>query len=235
MEHESAELRAAAATVAADRFRDDVQWLADDEREGRGIGTEGLAESARWIARRYRQLNLESLGKEGYLQSFEVPTSVAARPGTAVTVDNAAVAAGSFQPASFSGNGTVSAPVVVAGYGITIPEQGYDDYKGVDVKGKIAVVRRFTPAGGPFGEKAAQQRYSELRYKAFNAREHGAAGLIIVDLPAAGGTTPPTDEAPLPGLAIDRSEAPGGDAGLPVVSLKRDAGAGSSPAATRPI
>ncbi|HEV7508288.1 MAG TPA: M28 family peptidase [Thermoanaerobaculia bacterium] len=227
VDHASAELTPAVATAAADRFRDDVRWLADDAREGRGIGTEGLAESSRWIARRFRQLSLESLGAEGYFQTFEVPMAVAARPGTAVTVDGAAVAAGGFQPASFSSNGTVAGPVVAAGYGITATDLGVDDYKGIEAKGKIVVVRRFTPEGGKFAQKDAEQRYGDLRYKAFNAREHGAAGLIIVDSPAGspGSTTPPPAEAPLPSLAIDRSEAAGGDAGLPVVTVKRETGA----------
>ncbi len=227
VDHASAELRPAEATVAADRFRDDVTWLADDARQGRGIGTQGLAESSRWIARRFRQLNLESIGKDGYFQSFQVPVGVSAKPGTAVTVDGAAVAADGFQPASFSSSGTVAGPVVAAGYGITAADFGVDDYKGVEAKGKIVVVRRFTPEGGALAQqKDAEQRYGDLRYKAWNAREHGAAGLIIVDSPAGnpGNTTPPA-EAPLPSLAVDRTEAAGGDAGLPVVTLKRDAGA----------
>jgi Tol biopolymer transport system component len=225
VEHESAELRAAVATVPAGRFRDDVRWLADDEREGRGIGSEGLAESSRWLARRFRDLSLESMGADGYFQSFEVPMAVAAKPGTAVMVDGAAVAAGSYQPASFSSNGAVAGPVVAAGYGITAADLGVDDYKGIDAKGKIVVVRRFTPEGAPFDKKDAEQRYGDLRYKAFNAREHGAAGLIIVDSPGGTpGNATPAAESPLPSLAIDRSEAAGGDAGLPVVSLKRDLG-----------
>ncbi|HEX3556865.1 MAG TPA: M20/M25/M40 family metallo-hydrolase [Thermoanaerobaculia bacterium] len=208
-------------TAAAERFRDDVRWLADDEREGRGIGTEGLDETSRWLARRFRELSLESVGGEGYFQSFEVPVAVAARPGTAMTVDGAAVARDAFQPAAFSSSGQAAGPVVAAGYGITASELGIDDYKGIEAKGKIVVVRRFTPEGGPFAQKDAEQRYGDLRYKAWNAREHGAAGLIVVDAP--NGSTPPA-EAPLPSLAIDRSEAAGGDAGLPVVTLKRDAG-----------
>ncbi len=111
--------------------------------------------------------------------------------------------------------------MVAAGYGITAPELGVDDYKGVEVKGKIVVVRRFTPTGAPFDQPDAERRYGDLRYKAWNAREHGAAGLVVVDLPA--GT--PGDEAPLPALTIDNTGIGGGDAGLPVVVVKRAAGA----------
>jgi Tol biopolymer transport system component len=209
-------------TAAADRYRDDVRWLADDTREGRGIGTAGLEEASRWLAARFREIGVAPAGEDGgYFQRFDVPVAVEARPGTAVKIDGAVVAREDFQPASFSGNGEAAGEVVAAGYGITASELGVDDYKGIDAKGKIIAVRRFTPEGGPFADDKAQRRYSDLRYKAWNAREHGAKGLIVVDLPA--GKT--SDEPPLPNLVIDATEAGGGDAGLPVVTLKRTAGA----------
>lgn len=218
---------AAPETAAAGRFRDDVRWLADDAREGRGIGTKGLEEASRFLAARFGELGLAPAGDHGgWLQSFDVIVAVEARPGTAVAVDGVPVPREDFQPASFSGDGEVAAEVVAAGYGITATELGIDDYKGVEAQGKIVVVRRFTPDGGPFAEKSVEQKYGDLRYKAWNAREHGAKGLIVVDLPPAppdNGT--PGAEAPLPGLAVDRTESPGGDAGLPVAVLKRDAGA----------
>jgi len=212
----------AAETAAAGRFRDDVRWLADDAREGRGIGTPGLEEASRWLATRFREIGAEPAGDGGsFFQSFEVPVAVEAGPGTAVSLDGKPVERGDFQPASFSANGEVAGEAVAAGYGITAPELEIDDYKGVEARDKIVVVRRFTPEGEAFAKKDVEQRYSDLRYKAWNAREHGAKGLIVVDLPA--GT--PADEAPLPTLAIDVTEAGGGDAGLTVVILKRAAGA----------
>jgi len=209
-------------TAAAGRFHDDVRWLADDAREGRGIGTAGLAEASRWLADRFREIGLAPAGEDGgWFQSFTVPVGVEARPGTAVAIDGAPLAADTFRPASFSGNGAAAGEVVAAGYGITAPELGIDDYKELAVKGKIVAVRRFTPEGGPFAKKEAEQRYGDLRYKAWNAREHGAVGLIVVDLPAG---PSPADESPLPGLAIDATGA-GGDVGLPAVVVKRAAGA----------
>jgi hypothetical protein len=66
-----------------------------------------------------------------------------------------------------------------------------------------------------------ERRFGDLHYKAFNAREHGAVGLLVVDLPevAAGKTAP--DEAPLPALRVDTL----GDGGLPIAVLTRAAGA----------
>lgn len=215
-------------SAAAERFGADVRWLADDAREGRGIGTAGLEAASRWLAARYQEIGLAPAGDDRggtFFQSFDVPVSVEAGPGTAVAIDGAPVARGDFQPASFAANGDVTAEVVVAGYGITAPELGIDDYKGVEAKGKIVVVRRFTPGGEAFSKREVEQRYSGLRYKAWNAREHGAVGLIVVDFPESTPEGAPGDEAALPTLRVDLSEVSAGDAGLPVVVLKRSAGA----------
>jgi Tol biopolymer transport system component len=208
---------------AADRYRDDVRWLADDTREGRGIGTRGLEEAGKWIAVRFRESGVEAGGEDGgWFQAFDVPVAVEARPGTAVVLDGKTLEREAFQPLPFSADGEISGEVVAAGFGITAPDSGIDDYKGIDVAGKIAAVRRFTPQGGPFENKDVEQRYGDLRYKAWNAREHGARGLIVVDLPAAASDAP---ESPLPGLRVDSSIAAGGDAGIPAVAVTRAAGA----------
>ena len=125
--------------------------------------------------------------------------------------------------------------MVAAGYGITAPELGIDDYKGIEAKGKIVAVRRFTPEGGPFADTAVERRYGDLRYKAWNAREHGAAGVIVVDFSDADASRrPPSRRSPRSGLdAIDA----GGDVGLPAVVVKRAAGsplfAGQAPRRAR--
>jgi hypothetical protein len=162
-----------------------------------------------------------------WFHTFEVPVEVEIGPATAVEIDGRPVAAEELRPASFSSetaSGPAAAEVVAAGYGITAPELAIDDYRGVEAEGKVVVVRRFTPEGGPFEDEAVERRYGDLRYKAWNAREHGAVGLIVVDLPAvAEGAELPAD-APLPSLSVD-GIATGGDAGLPVVVLAREAGA----------
>ncbi|MEA2599984.1 MAG: hypothetical protein QOF89_976 [Acidobacteriota bacterium] len=209
-------------TAAAERFHDEVSWLADDAREGRGIGTKGLEEASRWLADRFRAAGAEPAGDgNGWFQSFEVPVAVAAKPGTAVTLDGKALAREDFQPSSFSGSGNASGDLIAAGYGISAPELEVDDYKGIDAKGKIVVVRRFTPEGGPFEKKETELRYGDLRYKSWNAREHGAKGVVIVDYPAS--STPPA-ESPLPALTLDAIDA-GGDVGIPAVTVKRATGA----------
>ncbi|HEX5759303.1 MAG TPA: M28 family peptidase, partial [Thermoanaerobaculia bacterium] len=224
---ETAPTTAAAGEPApADRFGADVRWLADDAREGRGIGTRGLADAADWLAGRFAALGLEPGGDAGgYFHRFEVPVTVTVGEGSAVAIDGAALAAADFRPAGFSATGTVEAAVVAAGHGISAGELEVDDYANLDARGKVVAVRRYTPEGGPFADEAAQRRYGDLRYKAWNAREHGAVALLVVDLPlAAGPGAELPAEAPLPEPRVEGFGAEG-DAGLPVVFLTRAAGA----------
>ena len=85
--------------------------------------------------------------------------------------------------------------MVFAGYGITAPEYHYDDYAGLDVKGKIVVVLRHEPQESddksPFEGKILT-RHAQFANKAANARMHGAAGVILIQDRAnhAGGKTP---------------------------------------------
>lgn len=211
------------------RFHDDVRWLAADAREGRGIGLRGLAEARDWIAARFQALGVQPAGEAGgWFQTLQVPTAVEAAAGTAVAVDGRPVDRQAFQPAAFSSSARVEAEVVAAGYGITAPDLAVDDYTGLEVKGKIVVVRRFTPKSGAFEQEDHQRRHGDLRAKAWNAREHGAAGLIVVDAPPPGveAEKESAGEAPLPEPRIESGAgAAAGDAGIPVVLLAREAGA----------
>ena len=207
-------------TSDAERVQEWVEWLAADEREGRGVGTDGLVAAETWLAERFEEIGLEPAGDEGYFQTFEVPVEIEVGAGTALRLGDEVVVEGNYVVASFSASGDVEAEVVPVGYGITAEDLTHDDYAEKDVDGKIVAVRRFVPAGARFDDEARQRRYGDLRYKAFNAREHGAAGVLIVDLPeiAAGEDMP--DEAVLPNLKVDAE----GDAGLPVLVVRRDVG-----------
>lgn len=203
-----------------ERYLGEVRWLADDAREGRGLGSPGLAASADWLAARFQEIGLEPGGEGGYFQRFEALYEVVEGPATAAVIDGQPVAAERLRPAGFSASGKAAGEVVAAGYGITAPELGVDHYRGVDARGKVVAVRRFVPPGKEFSEAETEKRYSDLRYKAFNAREHGAVALLVVDLPELPEGTPLPDEAALPKPELDQ----GTDAGLPVLLLSREAG-----------
>ncbi|MEM6456115.1 MAG: PA domain-containing protein, partial [Acidobacteriota bacterium] len=246
---------AAPAAVAAEadaiaRTLGDVRWLADDAREGRGVGTEGLAAAERFVAARLDQLGfaplVASLGGTppggtppggdppggdplaAYLHPVEVPVAVTVGPATALVVGGARVDDDALQPAAFSASTRVQGPIVAVGYGIHAPELGHDDYADRDVEGAIVAVRRYVPdlgtaeAPGAFADPDARRRYGDLRHKAFTARERGAVGILFVDLPevANDGAAMP-DDAPPPTLRSTGS----GDAGLPAAFVRRAVGA----------
>lgn len=209
----------------ADRFARDVAWLADDAREGRGVGSEGIEAAARYLEERFRALGLAPAGVEGtFRQAFEVAVEVRALAESGLVADGERFAADGqrFVPLAFSPErAAASAPVVFAGHGVTAPDLGHDDYAGVDVAGKIVLVRRFVPAGEAFAERENERRYGDLRYKAWNAREHGAVGLLVVDLPAVAEGEELPEEAPLPKLRVDDK----GDAGIPAAAVSREVAA----------
>lgn len=193
----------------ADRYRADVAWLADDAREGRGLGTPGLDVARDWLADQFQSIGLEPAGEDGYFDRFEAAVAIESGVGTRLVVDGTAVAADAFVAAGFSGSSRGTGAVVAVGYGIMWPERGLDDYAGLDVAGKVVAVRRFAPDS--LSEPDDQRRASDLRQKAFTAREKGAVAMIVVDRPGDG-----VEEAPLPGLYLEGV----GDAGIPVVIAK---------------
>jgi aminopeptidase YwaD len=166
------------------RAKADVTWLADPARAGRGVGTPGIDDAANWIEARMKALGLAPAFADGYRQTFEAPV------GARLLDANALALAGKEQklsvdwlPFPFSDDGKVEGELVFAGYGITAPELGYDDFAGIDVKGKIVIVAQDFPreqdASSPFRDPK-NYRYGEWRYKATNARDHGASAVLGV-------------------------------------------------------
>jgi hypothetical protein len=214
----------AAEELPADRIAADVRWLADPAREGRGVGTAGLAAAGAYIEERFRALGLEPGGDAGsFREPFEVRTGLAIGPATHLSLAGTALAADAFVPAGFSANGKAAGPLVLAGYGLRDKDAGVDDYAHLDVRGKIAVVRRFAPERAPYDTPEKARRAGDLRAKAWLARERGARALLVVDLPTrpegAAADWHPPDEA-----ALGKPRPEGyGDAGIPVLMVKRAA------------
>jgi hypothetical protein len=197
------------ATAAPDpaRVRAEVAWLADPAREGRGIGTAGGASAAAWIADRFREAGLAPAWGAGYAQRFEAPFRATLGDRNALALGGTAPALGrDWLPLGFSDDGTVEAELVFAGYGISAPDLGYDDYAGLDATGKVVLVAQDFPResdpASPFRDPR-HYRYGEWRTKAIAAREHGAAALVAVrDLWAHDG---PDDLPPWRGQVASRA------------------------------
>jgi hypothetical protein len=183
--------REAERRIRADAAAADVAWLAAPEREGRGVGSAGGAAAAAWVAERMRALGLAPAGTDGYLQPLLAPVraTLAGENRLAVSASGrgaagpALDAGDGWQPFTFSDSGAAEGELVWAGYGITAPALGWDDYAGLEVKGKIVVVAAHIPReddpASPFRDPRHFQ-YGEWRYKAMNARDHGAAAVIGV-------------------------------------------------------
>lgn len=216
----------ASTASPADRILADVAWLADDAREGRGPGSGGLEASGAYIEDRFRALGLAPAGDGGsYRQPFPLLTGLSRKDSTALTLDGRPLAEARFSPLSFSAEGTVEAPLAFAGYGIVAPDLHRDDFAHADVRGKIAVVRRFVPDDEAFSRPEVARRLGDLRQKAFFAREHGARGLIVIDAPerprGAPGTWKAPGEATFPALHPEGAA----DAGIAAVVVGRAEGA----------
>ncbi len=218
-----------------ERLRAHVTYLASEKLEGRRTGTGGAQEAARYVAREFLRLGLraggsgacDELTEDCYLQEFPYVAGVELGKGNALTATRRADATSSgapmaidfkvgedWMPLGFGSSGKVEAPVVFVGYGITAAEQNYDDYKGAEVKDKIAVAFAGTPDGdNPHGRFT---RAGELRFKAATARAAGAKALVVI-----------AAEENFKGdrLARLRYDNAGGEAGLPVAVISRSAAA----------
>jgi hypothetical protein len=212
--------------TAADRVMADVSYLADPAREGRGLGLPGLTAAGAYIEQRLKDLGATPAGDgQSYRQAFVVPTALKTDPTTALTFDGKPVDAKGFVPLGFSPvKATVTADVVFAGYGIVDKTLGRDDFAGVAARGKVVLVRRFVPENERFAKTEDKRRFGDLRYKVWLAKERGAKALLVVDDPEPPSGAPADwkapNEAALPALAPEGY----GDAGIPVLMLKREVG-----------
>jgi hypothetical protein len=159
-----------------------VEYLASPRLRGRLAGSPGYQEAAREMARRFRNLGLRPGGEDDFFQHLEVeyeeidPCRLAL-----VSPDGSERALGlgpDFLCRGLTGSGTFTAPVVFAGYGLSEPEKGYDDYAGIDVDGKVVLAFKTAP---PFRMDSLGWGETALpRPKGLTAAAHGARGLIFM-------------------------------------------------------
>src|SRR5581483_3956333 len=130
---------AIAGDISPQQYQADVNYLASPELKGRATGSPELEKAADFISAKFK-----SFGLTPQQQAFPVITGAHLGPNN--KLDNAARS--DFQPFSFSSSGSITAPVVFAGYGITNPDHHYDDYAGIDVTGKLVLILRHDPKEG---------------------------------------------------------------------------------------
>ncbi len=174
------------------RLQRDLSYLASDELKGRDVGSAGIDAAAQYIADQFAAAGLRTDSFDGTpFQEFTIagppvpadPQHNRLRIGTAQG-DLVGKLGEDFHPLSLGNNGTFEGPVVFAGYGITAPDLGYDDYADIDATGKVVIVLRKEPqqnqADSPFAGTESSQ-YAYFTAKELNAAVHNAAAMILVN------------------------------------------------------
>jgi Zn-dependent M28 family amino/carboxypeptidase len=187
----------AQAAIRPEALRAHVRFLADDLLEGRDTGSPGHEIAARYVAAQFEALGLEPAGNAGsYFQ--QVPLRLAKVVAERSSLSWSRAGGGALREARLGQEALilpdllreeteVEGEVVYAGYGIRAAERGYDDYAGIDARGKLVVVLLGSPASFSNHERAF---YSSRQLKAETAVAQGAIGMIFV--------LPPSEEKRFP-------------------------------------
>ncbi len=165
-----------------------VKELSLDKYWGRLTGTQGFNDAAQWVIDHLEKWGLKPGGDNGtYFQAFPNPYTLIFKDCSVVmnipykngVIKKTYKYVDEFIPGSTSASGEVTADVVYVGYGITAPELGFDEYAGLDVKGKIVLMEREAPVSPAKVELFKKWRpYSFHQYKLENAVKHGASGML---------------------------------------------------------
>ena len=203
-----------------------VEFLCRPQLGGRLTGTKGEQLATNYVALNFESMGLLPAGDNGtYFQEFEFTSGVSAGPNNVLTVESTfggkkqasapMTLESDWRPVAFSSSISIEASdVIFAGYGIRAPAlegiEEYDSFVHLDVKDKWVVVFRFMPENFTPEQRQHFIRFSSLRFKAMQARDMGALGLIVVSGPTSG-----VKEQLVP-LQFDGSLA---GSGLPVISI----------------
>jgi Zn-dependent M28 family amino/carboxypeptidase len=178
------------AKVEAAKIREYVKKLAGDEFEGRGTGQKGGDAAAEWIAKQFAAFGLKPAGDKGTFFQ-EVPMVGVKTRGEstfAFAPANGAEIPLKYADEIVTNNEAqdekveIDAPIVFVGFGITAPEYQWDDYKGVDLKGKVALVFVNEPESTDerFFKAKALTYYGRWTYKFEETARHGAVATLII-------------------------------------------------------
>ena len=171
-------------SITKEELRADLVFLASDAMQGRLTDTVTKKVAAEYIASRFQRLGLTPGGPNGsYFQPYNLVTASLGATNTLAIAGGAAARSNQdFYPLRFSATGSAKGGVVFAGFGISWPERGYDDYRG-DVKGKIVLAVDHEPGerdpASPFDGVVSSEAGGPLR-KALAAQDKGAAAILFV-------------------------------------------------------
>jgi len=186
----------ASTLVAADLAQEGQRWwshiqvLADDKMEGRNTGSEGHKRAAQYVAGQFDNAGLQPGGTQGFLQPVAFNVTQIDEPQCSLLVAKKVKDVWKTTPLKLGEDAVfmvrdglapaIDAPAVFVGYGLSIPEANYDDFSGLDLKGKILVYL----AGGPANVPSALRAHYSSRGERWKAMEKaGAIGLVEIPNP----------------------------------------------------
>lgn len=201
--------------VSRERMRADLEFLCSEAIEGRVSLSRGADAAAWFLATEMRKIGLQPTVDGGFLQRFDVVPLRLDRERSSIQVVRGD-GEQTFEPGSvfFADPGQridLTLGVVFAGYGITAPEFGYDDYAGLDVKGKAVLVFDHEPQENDpksVFHGTGFTLHASTWTKTQNAERHGAAAVLVVTEPVNShrAATRAPDRANAPSQALARSE-----------------------------
>ena len=200
-----------------------VEYLAADGLEGRNVGTPGFEKAVAYVEAEFKNIGLKPGGIDGYRQPVSLESRMLVPERSKVTL----VRKGAEEPLALRDdvtlsargelNGSIEAPMVFVGYGLSVPEAAWNDLAGLELRGKIAVfVNVAAPATMSDNVRshvtAAGERWAVLK-------KAGAIGIATI-------AGPPATPAPAP--TVGGPPAAGGAPAPPIVTLadRRAAGSG---------
>ncbi|WP_444920626.1 M28 family metallopeptidase [Microbulbifer sp. CnH-101-G] len=176
-----------APSANIDNISWDVNYLASAELAGRNTGSEGYLKAAQYVADQFQSMGLDPAGEQGYFQNvpFRSASWNGAEPSLVVKGKSSEVTFTFGEdfiasPSAVNEKASLEAELVFVGYGIEAPDYGLNDYAGLDVKGKIAVILSGRPKSLP-SEVGAH--YASSYNKRETAARHGAVGYITLYTP----------------------------------------------------
>ena len=210
--------------ISPDNLRTHLRFLASDEMRGRANGSPELDRAAAYIADQFARAGLQPGGSDGWYQPFRLIAGLTVGEGNQLTISAGTTTAvfslgTSYYPMSTTGEGSRrldSLDLMFAGYGIVAPDKNYDDYEGLDVKGKAVLIFSHEPQEQDPGSRLNGTRpipETTLRAKAAAARDRGARLLMVI-----GDPTHRTDQAD---YALFTQDPDAEDEHIPVLRIRR--------------
>lgn len=201
-----------AQEISIDSLKAHVKYLASPNLEGRKAGSAGDSLAAYFISQKFSTAGLSMSSKNGF-QYFSLVTDIKPGSGNYLELNNSPKNINEdYNPFSFSSNGSLKAPVVFAGFGITGQSDSlfWDDYKNLDVKNKWVLILRGDPE--PDNPMSGFIPLASDRAKALTAKDKGAGGVLLVSPSSIEKQDKPIE------ILYDKTVS---DAGLPVISITR--------------